>query len=61
MQIVIFFIVLCTYGFAPVGFSWKTEEKEVLMTSLAYETVKFEQKENLMIGPREVTVKIKND
>lgn len=45
---------MATYGIAPLGVSQTLIEDQVLMTSLAIETVSYWEGDNLWVGPRQV-------
>ncbi|KAK2144245.1 hypothetical protein LSH36_775g00038 [Paralvinella palmiformis] len=51
IQLIIFLVVIATYGIAPIGFATKQVEGEVLLRSLVTQLVTKEVKENLWIGP----------
>ncbi|XP_018617613.1 inactive rhomboid protein 2-like [Scleropages formosus] len=51
VHIVITLLAICTYGFAPVGFSQHSTSELVLRNKGVYESVKYIQQENFWIGP----------
>ncbi|KAG8129000.1 hypothetical protein E2320_015782 [Naja naja] len=54
VHIIITLLIICTYGFAPIGFAQHVKTGLILRNKGVYESVKYIQQENFWIGPSSI-------
>ncbi|XP_070595978.1 inactive rhomboid protein 2 [Erythrolamprus reginae] len=54
VHIIITLLIICTYGFAPIGFAQHVKTELILRNKGVYESVKYSQQENFWIGPSSI-------
>ncbi|XP_029140504.1 inactive rhomboid protein 2 [Protobothrops mucrosquamatus] len=54
VHIIITLLIICTYGFAPIGFAQHVKAELILRNKGVYESVKYIQQENFWIGPSSI-------
>ncbi|XP_007431905.1 inactive rhomboid protein 2 isoform X1 [Python bivittatus] len=54
VHIIVTLLIICTYGFAPIGFAQHVKTELILRNKGVYESVKYIQQENFWIGPSSI-------